>query len=123
MDSTRFSLPEKVKPLKSKATERVYKTYLNRLALFDIDSVEKILMYPDDVVSIIKDICSMTDGEENAKQEARIYYSAVFFVLYGHPILEDPHNPLRLGFQACLPSKTSKGEDWKPSEQYKNTPQ
>ena len=114
-----FTLPPSVKPV-SAATARVYKSHLNRLAAFEIDSVEKILMYPDDVVTAIDLIVEMEDGDKEAvKHKARIYYSAVFFALYGHPLLSDPVNPLRLGFQKYMPSKTNTGEDWVSSEKFK----
>lgn len=109
-----FTLPSSVKPV-SGSTARVYKTHLNRLACFEIDCIEKILMYPEDVNTCIALINEMEDGnEEEVKHKARVYYSAVFFALYGHPLLSDPVNPLRLGFQKYLPSKTKSGENWVP---------
>ena len=115
-----FVMPEKVKPTVSAGTARVYKTHLNRLSEYGCDSVEYILKYPRDVVSIIESICEMEDGTpEEVKQTARVYYSAVFFVLYGHPMLSDPDNPLRRGFRKQSPSKTVSGDDWLPIEKFK----
>lgn len=118
-----FTIPSSVKPV-SASTARVYKTYLNRIAAFDIDSVEKILMYPEDVVTAIDFILEMEDGtEEVVKQTGRVYYSAVFYVLYGHPTLTDPENVLRLGFQKQMPSKTTSGDKWVSADSYKKSQQ
>lgn len=118
MSKATFTLPDSVKPV-AEASKKIYKTYLNRLAAFEIDSIEKILMYPDDVNQIIEVLVGFEDDLEKKKAEARIYYSAVFFVLYEHPILKDPENVLRLGFQRYRPATTKTGEKWVPVEVYK----
>ena len=117
--STKFTLPKKVKPV-SPATQKVYKTYLNRLAAFETDSVEKVLTNPEDTIQAIDILIAVEDELEKKKQEARIYYSALFFALYENPFLEDPENILRLSFQRFRPKSTSKGEKWVPVNQYKN---
>jgi hypothetical protein len=118
--SSKFTLPEKVKPV-AVATKKVYKTYLNRLASFDIDSIEKVLTRPEDVIEVIDILIAVEDDLEKRKQEARIYYSALFFALYENPFLEDPENILRVSFQRFRPKSTSSGEKWVPISQYKNT--
>jgi len=113
-----FTLPAKVKPV-SPATAKVYKTYLNRLAAFDITSVGDILTNPVDVNEAIEILASVEDDKEQKKQQARIYYSAVFFVLFENPFLEDPQNVLRLGFQRYRPKSTVSGEKWIPIDKFK----
>lgn len=120
MSKAVFTLPDSVKPVADK-TKKIYKTYLNRLAAFEIDSMEKILMYPEDINQIVEMLVSFEEDEEKRKAEARIYYSAVFFVLYNHSSMKDPENPLRLGFQRYRPASTTKGEKWQSVEQYKKT--
>jgi hypothetical protein len=117
---TKFVIPAKVKPLNSEATKKVYKTYLNRLSAFDIDSIEKVLANPEDTIQAIDILVAIEDDVEKKKQEARIYYSALFYVLYEHPFLSDPENILRLSFQRFRPKKTTSGEKWIPVNQFKN---
>jgi hypothetical protein len=116
----KFTIPAKVKPLNSEATKKVYKTYLNRIAAFDLDSVEKVVENPEDVIKIIDVLVSVEDDVEKKKQEARIYYSALFFVLYEHPFLSDPENILRISFQRFRPKTTTGGEKWLPVQEFKN---
>jgi hypothetical protein len=118
MSKSLFTLPAKVKPV-SAATAKVYKTYLNRLAAFDITSVGDILARPVEVNEVIEILASVEDDIEQKKQQARIYYSAVFYVLYENPFLEDPQNVLRLGFQRYRPKTTTSGEKWLPVDKYK----
>ena len=113
-----FTLPASVKPV-SPTTARVYKSHLNRLSAFGLDSIETILQNPEDVVTAIDLIMEMEDGTvEEVKHKARGYYSAVFYALYGQPLLTNPVNPLRLGFQKFAPNLTNKGEKWVSKDKY-----
>lgn len=115
-----FTLPASVKPV-STSTAKLYKSHLNRLSAFGLDSVETILQNPEDVVTAIDLIMEMEDGTvEEVKHKARVYYSAVFYALYGQPLLSDPVNPLRLGFQKFAPSLTSTGEKWMTADKFKS---
>lgn len=103
-----FTLPPNPKPI-SATTAKTYKSYLNRLALLDIDSIEKIIQSPIDTVVAIEILTMMFDDEEERKSQARYFYSAVFYALYGQPILKDPHNELRKGFAKNNPSVLKDG--------------
>ena len=119
MSKAKFTIPDNVKPV-SAASKKVYKTYLNRIAAFEIDSIEKVLLHPEDVNEVIDMLIHFEENLEQKKQQARIYYSAIFYVLYQHPFLEDPDNVLRMGFQRYRPGKTSSGEKWLPVEKFKS---
>lgn len=108
-----FTLPPHPKPV-SATTAKIYKSYLNRLAILEIDSVEKIVSDPYDTVVAIDILTMMFDDEEERKKESRYYYSAVFYVLYGQPILKEPDNELRKGFAKNNPSVLKDGVNiWK----------
>ena len=115
---SKFTLPENVKPV-SDSTEKVYKTHLNHLAARGFDSVQKVVANPEEVNTIIETLVKKVDDVEKRKQQARIYYSALFFVLYEHPFLNDPDNILRKGFHRFRPKTTTTGEKWLPVEVYK----
>ena len=108
-----FTLPPTTKPV-SIATAKIYKTYLNRLSDLEIDNIQKILENPYDTVVAIDLLTLLFDDEEERKRESRLYYCAVFFVLYGQPILQEPDNELRKGFVKNNPSVIKDGVAWKP---------
>ena len=107
-----FTLPNNVKTV-SVNTAKVYKTHLNHLATLGFDTDEKIAARAEEVVEAIDNIVAFQEDEEKAKHKARIYYSAIFYALYDHPMMKEKRNPLRNGFHKYDPSKTNEGESWK----------
>lgn len=119
MSKAVFTLPDTAKPLNSETTKKIYKRHLNRLAALDFDTIEKIVAAPEDVIQAIDLFVSFEKDKEKRKAEARVYYSAVFYVLYEHPFLKDPENILRISFQRFRPNLGDK--KWVPLEEYKKS--
>ena len=108
-----FTIPPNPKPV-SATTAKIYKSYLNRLAILGIETIEEIVKEPYDTVCAIDILTMMFDDEEERKKESRFYYSAVFYALYGQPILKDPDNELRKGFAKNNPTVLKDGVNiWK----------
>ena len=106
-----FTLPANVKTVSTK-TAKLYQKHLNHLATLGFDTDEKIAAKAEEVVEAISNIVAFVDNEEEAKHKARVYYSAIFYALYDHPMLKEKRNPLRNGFHRYDPSKTDDGEPW-----------
>lgn len=112
-----FQLPDTVKPV-SPSTAKMYKSYLNKLSTKGLSSTHDILQNASSTVIAIENLTEHIEDTEKRKTEARRFYSAVFFALYGSSILQDPHNALRKGFAKNNPSINLKdGLPWKPEYQ------
>lgn len=63
----------------SKETIKIYKMLLNRIAKSGIDTKQKLLESPKDVIGVLNDIYEGTN--EESQTEKRRYYSAIFYAL------------------------------------------
>ena len=110
-----FIIPDTAKPI-SEGSAKIYKRYLNRLFDYagndEITNVEKVIEYDEVIPGLITMITSHIEDAEKRKHEARVYYSALFWVLYNHPYLKKKDNPLRKGFHENDPAKTTDGKVW-----------
>jgi hypothetical protein len=116
-----FIVPDDAKPIAA-GTARNYKRYLNRIAMLSgIDTVDKVVEEPQSVIDAIDILIVMEDDKEKQKQEARVYYSALFYALFSHPILKTPDNIFRRNFHRFNPSKTSDGNTWKSVSDFRKS--
>lgn len=107
-----FQIPDTAKSV-SPTWKRTYNKYLNRIAeISDIDTIDKVLADPHSVIDAIDLLILVEDdNSEKQKNEARVYYSALFYVLYGQPSLKEPNNIFRKNFHRFDPT-LSGGKTW-----------
>lgn len=107
-----FQVPSTAKPV-SLNTAKIYNRHLNRIAeMSGVDTIEKIVQNPEDVVDSIKLLVFIEDDETKRRASARIYFSAVFYALFGHPYLSQPKNLLRKSFHEFDPTLTANNTKW-----------
>lgn len=107
-----FQIPASAK-LVSLNTAKIYNRHLNRIAeISAVDTIEKIVQRPEDVVDSIKLLVFMEDDETKRRANARMYFSAVFYVLFGHPYVSQPQNLLRKSFHEFDPTLTANNTKW-----------
>lgn len=105
-----FQIPDTAKSV-SPTWKRTYGKYLNRIAeISDIDTIQKVLKNPKTVIDAIDLLILVEDDLEKQKYQARVYYSALFYVLYGQPILKKQKNIFRKNFHRFNPTLTGDKE-------------
>jgi len=114
-----FRIPDTAKAV-AVNTAKVYRRHLNRIATVSgVDTVEKIVNDPKDVVYTISLLILLEPDEDKRKTLARIYYSAIFYAMAGHPYLSKPSNILRTSFHTYDPRESAKGTEWVKLAAYK----
>lgn len=107
-----FDIPLTAK-IVSANSAKIYDRHLNRIAAISgVNTVEKVVQRPEDVVDSIKLLILAVDDEDKRSATARIYYSALFYALYGHPYLSQPNNLLRKSFHQYDPRTTADNKPW-----------
>lgn len=107
-----FQIPPTAKTV-ALNTVKIYNRHLNRIAeISGVDTIEKIVERPEDVVDSIKLLVFMEDDETKRRASARIYFSAVFYVLFGHPYVSQPQNLLRKSFHEFDPTVSANNTKW-----------
>ena len=75
----RFILPSETTKIISVNTLKIYKSKLNKLANNGFNSVDSLIQNQIEVINLIN---NMVNGDEDKhRQEKRLIYSAIFFVL------------------------------------------
>lgn len=68
----------------SKGTQKIYTAALNRLALMEVDTKEKLISEQDLVIEVLKAIFDQDDDKD--RHEIRVYLSAIFWALHDEPL-------------------------------------
>lgn len=107
-----FEIPATAKPV-ALNTAKIYNRHLNHIAeISGVDTIAKIVSNPEDVIDSIKILILMEDDDVKRRAMARMYYSAIFYVLFGHPYLSRPNNILRKSFHEFDPTLTANNTKW-----------
>lgn len=115
-----FYIPETAKSVAAN-TAKTYNRHLNKIAAISgVNTIDKVVQRPQDVVDSIKLLILMEDDETKKRASARVYYSAIFYVLFGHPYLSQPQNILRKSFHEYDPRTTAKNTPWVQLSAFKN---
>lgn len=68
----------------SKTTQKIYTSALNRLALMEIDTREKLMSEQKFVIEVLEAIFDEDNDKE--RHEKRVYLSAIFWALNDQPL-------------------------------------
>lgn len=70
----------------SKATKKIYKSCLNQLSEFGIDTKEKLMKNQKKVIALLNELIEGDD--DAARHKKRVFYSAIFFALHEKPLTD-----------------------------------
>lgn len=114
-----FQIPDTAKEV-AEATGKIYRRHLDKIAAISgLNTVEKIVQKPDVVVDTISLLIGAIEDDTKKRALARMYYSALFYAMFGHPYLSQTSNLLRTTFHTFDPRLTSDGTPWQQLAAFK----